>query len=190
MRKWWNLTILVVLMGTVAAGTASADIFADTLVSSQNVIFFGSGILTGAPDSGGAFLSNTGDPPTLLGNVVLKFSGGLIDGPGADLRVFDCCTTDGISLAGETFDVFVSADNIAYTLIGGFGNGVDNVDIAGLFAGPFYYVKLVNTSRVNSPDIDAIQGFSGAVPEPGSILLLATAAALVIGSLKRTVAKS
>ena len=107
MRIIFRRFVAAVVFGAVVVSSASAAVInADTLVSTQDVTFFGSGVLTGAPDSGGAFLSNT-DPPTNLGFVILRFTGGLVDRAGPDLHVFDCCTVNGISTAGETFRVLV-----------------------------------------------------------------------------------
>ena len=172
--------ILAVAMTLGVAGSASASpIFADsaTVVS---VTFFGSGILTGAPDDGGATLSDTLDPPTALGSIVAGFSTGLLDGPGDDLVIYDCCPSGPPSPA-EMADVFVSSDGVAFTFLGLYGP-TNSFDFAGVFASPVFFVRILNTSETSSPDIDAFQG-NFAVPEPAALLLLG--AGLVGGGLQR-----
>jgi hypothetical protein len=154
------------------AGSASAvPIYADSAVV-QDVIFFGSGILTGAPDNGGAFLSNTPDPPTLLGSITAGFSGGLADGAGIDLIIHDCCGGS-LPTANEFADVFVSTDGVGFTFLGNYGAGVNSFDFNGVFASVVNFVRIVNTAQLDSPDIDAFEGvFAAAVPEPTTVALL------------------
>ena len=156
-----------------ASAASAAPIYADYIADIQDVTYYGSGVLTGAPDSGGAFLSNTFDPPTNLGFITAGFSGGLADGAGDDIVIYDCCG-GGTPTLDETADVFVSSDNIAFTFLGSYGAGVNSFDLNGIFAGTVNYVKIVNTSETNSPDIDAFQGNYAAtsVPEPGALALL------------------
>lgn len=155
-----------------------APIYADS-AATLNVTSFGSGLLTGAPDDGGAFLSNTSDPPTLLGSITAGFAGGLADGPGVDLVIYDCCG-GGAPLTNEFADVFVSTDGVSFVLLGAYGGAgqVNSFDFNGIFAGTVNFVRIVNTGAVNSPDIDAFQGnFAAAVPEPATLALLGLALA-------------
>lgn len=170
-------THAVVLVGLFLLGFASSGaavpIYADAIAATQDVTSFGSGILTGAPDSGGAFLSNTFDPPTNFGFITAQFSGGLADGSGDDIVIHDCCGSS-LPSAFEFAEVFVSTDNLAFTFLGNYGAGVNSFDLSGIFAGTVNYVKIVNTSEDNSPDIDAFQGNFAAVtvPEPATLFLL------------------
>ena len=151
----------------------AAPIYADSAVS-QNVTNFGSAILTGAPDSGGAFLSNTFDPPTLMGSITAGFSGGLANGAGADIVIHDCCGGS-LPAVNELATVFVSTNGVAFTFLGAYGGALqtNSFDLNGIFAGVVHYVRIVNAGQVNSPDIDAFQGnYAAAVPEPASLLLL------------------
>lgn len=162
------------LYGWVGAANA-IPIYADS-ATTQDVSFFGSGILTGAPDGGGAFLSNTVDPPTLLGSIIAGFSGGLADGAGIDLIIYDCCET-GNPRSTELADVFVSTDGVAFSFLGAYGNVVNSFDFNGVFSGVVNYVKIVNTATVNSPDIDAFEGKYAAetpapAPAPATLALL------------------
>lgn len=146
--------------------SASAAVFADGLVSAINTTAFGSTLVTGAPDEGGRYLGSSSDPPAQLGELVVQFSGGVWDGAGTDLKIYDI-----IPSADETFDIFVSSNNSSYTRIGGFAATNALIDFNGLFAGPVFFVKLINTSREVSADIDAIEGFhtfGSAVPEPAT----------------------
>ncbi len=172
-------------LGTFAAGSQAAPVYADS-ATTVNTTSFGSGLLTGAPDSGGAFLSNTFDPPTLLGSITAGFSGGISDGAGADLVIYDCCGT-GVPADNELADVFISTDGVAFTLLGAYGAGVNSFDFSGIFASTVYFVQIVNTSTLNSPDIDAFQGNYagvGTVSAPGT-LALAGLALLMMGGLRR-----
>lgn len=156
-----------------ATQASAAPIYADSAVTS-NVINFGSGILTGAPDNGGAFLSNTSDPPTAMGSITAGFAGGLGDGAGDDIVIHDCCGGS-LPSSNEFANVFVSTDGIAFTLLGAYGGAAqtNSFDLSGIFAGVVHYVRIVNNGQVNSPDIDAFQGnYAAAVPEPASLLLL------------------
>ena len=148
--------------------TSAAQVFADFVAETQNVTFYGSATLTGPPDQGGAFLSDTFDPPSNLGFITAGFSGGLIDGAGNDIVIYDCCTP--LPASDEFADVFVSNNGVNFTFLGGYGAGVNSFDLNGVFGNIVRYVKIVNTSTVNSPDIDAFQG-NYSVPEPCSLLL-------------------
>jgi hypothetical protein len=172
------------LGGAVAAAQA-APVFADS-ATTVNTTSFGSGVLTGAQDNGGAFLSNTFDPPTLAGSITAGFSGGITDGAGVDLVIYDCCG-GGTPAAGETADVFVSSDGIGFTFLGLYGPN-NAFDFNGIFAGDVFYVRIVNTSTVNSPDIDAFQGNYAAanrVPAPGTLALAGLALLAMAGVRRR-----
>jgi len=179
-----RVAVAGVALAAVSAIASAAPVYADSAVA-VNTTSFGSGLLTGAPDSGGAFLSNTSDPPTLLGSITAGFSGGLINGAGVDLVIYDCCDSGSPSV-GETANVFVSNDGIAFTLLGAYGPGSNAFDFNGIFASTVFFVRIVNTSAVNSPDIDAFQGNYGAsgVPAPGT-LALAGLALVTLGGLRR-----
>jgi hypothetical protein len=153
-----------------SSGSVSAAIFADFIDETQDVVSFGSGILTGAPDEGGAFLSNTFDPPTNLGFITAGFTPGLTNGPGDDIVIYDAI--GGFPSGDEMADVFVSTDGGAFTFLGEYGAGVNSFDLNGVFGGVVHYVKIVNTATENSPDIDAFQG-NYAVPEPSAAILAA-----------------
>ncbi len=146
----------------------AAPFYADS-VTTNNVTFFNSGILTGAPDNGGAFLSNTYDPPTAAGSIVFGFSDVFTDGAGADIELFDVG-----QLASETYDVALSSDGISFTSIGIFSTLVNGIDINGLYAGVFSYIRVINTSQSNSPDLDAAAAYHKAtvVPLPAALPLL------------------
>src|SRR5262245_25753695 len=88
MKKY--VVVFVVFAALCVTRTAQAtSIFANTLVSQQFTTSFGSGLVTGAPDGGGLFLGDTFDPPAHPGFIVVSFATPLVDGPGADLRVYD-----------------------------------------------------------------------------------------------------
>jgi hypothetical protein len=168
----------------LASSTAHAAFFATTLVSQTNTTAFGTGLVTGAPDGGGRFLGSSFDPPAALGEIVVMFSTALTNGAGADLKVYDVASS-----ASETFEVFVSSDNVTYTSLGGFSATLNLIDF-GAFAGPVSYVKLANTSRLVSVDIDAVEGFyaapiSGAVPEPSTWAMMLFGFGLVGRALRR-----
>lgn len=161
-----------VITGMLATGAVqAAPIYADSLVDSENVSAFGSGVVTGAPDGGGLFLGDTFDPPENPGYLTVGFSGGLTDGPGDDLFVNDVASS-----VDETADVYVSNDATSFTLIGGIDAVNNSIDINGLFTDNIHYVKIANSSTEESIDVDAVGGNHAApaqdVPEPGSLALL------------------
>lgn len=173
-----TLALLAGLCALACSAAASATIvYADFIAEVQDVSYFNSGILTGAPDDGGAWLSNTPDPPTNLGFITAGFTTGLTDGPGVDIVIYDAIAD--LPTTSELADVFVSNDGTAFTFLGAYGNSINSFDLAGVFASTVHYVKIVNTSTSNSPDIDAFQG-NYEVPEPGSAALLGLASALVL----------
>lgn len=164
--------------------TAHAAFFATTLVSANSTTSFGSGLVTGAPDGGGRFLGSSFDPPALLGDITVQFATALTNGAGTDLKVYDVASS-----ASETFEVFVSSDNITYTSLGGFSATLNLIDF-GAFAGPVSYVRLANTSRTVSVDIDALEGFyaapiGGAVPEASTWAMLIAGFGIVGASMRR-----
>lgn len=171
-RVWGLLATLISGLAVLSCstGASAAPVYADFIDATQDVTSFGSGILTGAPDNGGAFLSNTSDPPTNLGFITAGFSGGLLDGAGDDIVIHDCCAGS-LPTSGETADVFVSKDGVGFTFLGAYGPG-NSFDLNGVFNDTVHYVKIVNTATTNSPDIDAFQG-NYPVPEPSTALLLA-----------------
>jgi len=159
--------VMAGLLFCSATPSSAAPIYADTLVASSNVTSFGSGLVTGAPDGGGLFLGSTFDPPALLGSLTVGFAGGIVDGAGADLVVLDVASS-----ALETFNVEVSTNGIAFTLLGQFNAVANQIDLAG-FGGVVHYVRLTNTSQAVSADIDAVYGnYAAAVPEPVTLSLL------------------
>jgi hypothetical protein len=155
--------LAAVAASVLCASTAHAAFFATSLVSQQFTTAFGSGLVTGAPDGGGLYLGDTPDPPRNPGQIVVGFSTALTTGAGIDLRVYDVASS-----LNETFNVFVSPDNITFTFVGG-ANAVNNtLDFGALYSGAFSFVRLVNSSTLVSVDIDAVEGFyqsAGAVPE-------------------------
>lgn len=160
----------------------AAPFYADSLVASSNVTSFGSGSVLGAADGGGLFLSNTFDPPTLLGSITVGFSTALGNGAGNDLEIFDV-----VNSANETFNVEVSTDGVAFTNLGEFSATNNLVDF-GAFAEPVSFVRLTSTARENSTDIDAFRGFYAAapVPEPTTMGLLAVGlAGLAVAARRR-----
>ena len=167
----------------VTTSTAlAAPIYDDTFVSSQFITNFGSADVTGAPDGGGKFLGDTFDPPANPGYIIVKFSAGLVDGVGDDLFV-----TDVGSSSNETADLFVSADNLSYTFVGQLNAVANQLDIAGAFAGTFYYVKVANASTRVSIDIDTVGGYHAAavVPEPSTYALFGAGLAVLAGLSRR-----
>ena len=165
---------VLAMLGILACSSAASAgvIYADFIAETQDVSFFGSGILTGAPDSGGAWLSNTPDPPTNLGFITAGFTIGLIDGPGDDIVIHDCCGGS-LPLSTEFADVFVSNNGTDFTFLGFYGDGVNSFDLNGVFGLSVHFVKIVNTSTLNSPDIDAFQG--NYIPGPSAVALLSLA---------------
>ncbi len=175
----WGLA----LAGLLAGPAHAAPTYADTLVSQQFTTSFGSGTVTGAPDSGGRFLGDSFDPPNNPGNIVLKFSGGLTTGPGADLFVVDV-----VSSANETANISVSLDNITYTFVGTLNAVANALDFGALYTGDFFFVRVANASNAVSIDIDAVAGNFDAptrLPEPGSLALVGTAGLLLAGLGRR-----
>jgi hypothetical protein len=175
--------ITATLLATIAAGAAHAQNFASSLASQSNTTAFGSGLVTGAPDGGGLYLGSDSDPPTFPGQFTVGFSTAIGDGAGADLRLYEIASS-----ANETFDLFVSSDNIGFTLIGGFNATNAFIDFGGLFAGPVFFVRLVNTSTAVSADFDALEGlngFRGGIPEPASWAMLIAGFGLVGAAQRR-----
>ncbi len=175
------------LLAVLGAAPVQASFFADSLVNQANTTAFGSGLVTGAPDGGGLFIGSTFDPPAIPGQFTVSFSTALGDGAGADLRLYEIASS-----SNETFDLFVSSDNVSFTLIGGFNATNALIDFNGLFAGPVSFVKIVNSSTVVSADFDAIEGLyafrGGVVPEPGSWALMLAGFGLVGAALRRRTA--
>ena len=178
LRTGLTVGLLVTAMPAVSF---AVPFYADFIAMTENVTYFNSGILTGAPDDGGAFLSSTFDPPTTLGFIVAGFTGGIADGAGDDIVIYD--VFGGTPLVNEFADVFVSNDGVGFTFLGAYGAGVgtNSFDLNGVFVQPVHYVKIVNTSTENSPDIDAFQGNYAAavpaIPEPATLVLLGTGVA-------------
>jgi len=168
-----TLSALIIAMGTTfsIANTAQAATVYATSATTENVTSFGSGVLTGTADSGGAWLSNTSDPPTLLGSITFGFGLSLYDGVGADIELIDVGQS-----ADESYDVALSLNGISFSSIGQFTTLVNGIDINGLFAGAFSFIRVTNTSRLNSADLDTARAFHtngpSPVPLPASLPLL------------------
>jgi hypothetical protein len=174
--------LAAIAVSILCASTAHAAFFATSLVSQQFTTAFGSGLVTGAPDGGGLFLGDTPDPPRNPGRIVVGFSTALTTGSGIDLKVYDV----GSSLS-ETFDVFVSPDNITFTFVGGANAVNSSLDFGALFSGAFSFVRLVNSSTQVSIDIDAVEGFyqaTGSVPESTTWAMMIVGFGLVGGALR------
>lgn len=174
-------SIILAAAALAMPGAAQAD-FASSLVTSSNVTAFGSGDVTGAPDGGGLFLGNTFDPPAVQGSFTVFFANALGDGAGADLRIYEIASS-----SNETFNVELSSDNLTYTLIGEYSATNNLIDWNGLFSGGVSYVRLTNTSREVSADIDALEGFfrfDSAVPEPSTWAMLILGFGAVGGALR------
>lgn len=160
---------LAAAIAAASSAPAMAAIYADS-ATTEDVIFFGSDTLTGAPDGGGAFLSNTFDPPTALGSIIWGFSGGLTTGVGTDLQLYDVANS-----AIELYQLAVSNDGLGFTVIGVFDTLMTSFDLDSYgFSGDFSFVRVVNAGEVNSPDFDAAAGFyaPAPVPLPASLPLL------------------
>ena len=178
--------LLSIVLCCFAIPSQAAIVFADS-ATTVNTTSFGSGLLTGNVDSGGHFLAPHSDPPTILGSITAGFSGGIVDGAGDDLIIYDCCAGT-TPTPGETASVSVSTDNITFTFLGLYGP-VNSFDFNGIFASVVNFVKIVNTSTTNSPDIDAFQGNYmapvSAVPVPAAVWLFGTALIGLVGFGKR-----
>lgn len=170
-----SVMALASAMMFVQINTAQAAVFATT-ADTQNVTFFGSGILTGAPDSGGAFLSNTFDPPSLLGSITFGFGVSFFDGAGVDFELIDVGQS-----SNEMYDVALSADGISFFSLGVFTTLINGIDINGALAGPFSFIRVTNTSLVNSADLDTAQVFFTApeIPIPAALPLFLSGMGLV-----------
>ena len=175
--------MLALAISVAPAAPAMASIFADSTTTSD-VTFFGGGVLTGAPGGGGAFLSNTFDPPTLLGRITWGFSGGLTTGAGVDLRLYEVASS-----ANELFELAVSADGGVFSVLGTFNALTTSFDLDALgFSGNFSFVRVTNAGVVASPDFDAAEGFypAAVVPLPaGGWLLLSGIGALGLALRRR-----
>ena len=77
-----RLCVLIFFSASLVDLASAAPFYASALVDSQFVTPFGSGFVTGPPDGGGLFLSDTFDPPTNLGHVTVEFPSAAGDGPG------------------------------------------------------------------------------------------------------------
>lgn len=183
MKKLYLLGAVCALSLCNVVPSQAAPVYADSAVT-QDVIFFGSGVLTGAPDNGGAFLSNTVDPPTLLGSITAGFFGGLQNGLGDDIVIHDCCSGS-LPDTNEFADVFVSNDGLAFTFLGSYGAGVNSFDLNGIYASIVHFVRIVNTSTLGSPDIDAFQGNYAAVPLPAATWLFGSGLLGLVGIARR-----
>jgi len=158
----------------VSAGVTAAPFYATGVADSAGAAPFGGGSPVGAPDGDGLFFPLPDSP----GHISYTFATTIVDGPGADIRIFDI--GDPAPDPTETGDVLVSSDGIAYTFIASIiGSPVPiDVDIAGLFIGPVTHVRIVNTFSATSADgdgldIDTVAGLnSGQVPVPMTLGLL------------------
>jgi hypothetical protein len=180
-------TFFVAATALALPQSANAE-FASSLVASSNVTAFGSGSVTGAPDGGGLFLGSTFDPPQQLGTFTVMFANPLGNGAGTDLRIYEIASS-----SNETFNVELSSDNLTYTLIGEYSATNNLIDWDGLFSGAVSYVRLTNTSRSVSADIDALEGFynfQGGVPEPATWAMLILGMGVIGGAMRRRAARS
>lgn len=125
------------------------------------------------------------------GSIILYFSGGeVVDGSGADLRLYDTFSfQDGfnleISADGTHFmNAFFSAGDLSYFECSPEKPCTADVDIAGLQLDAFSYLRITaaGNSAQGYPEaytLDAVEALhyrSSTVPEPGTLALLGLAA--------------
>jgi hypothetical protein len=125
------------------------------------------------------------------GSITLHFSGGeVVDGSGADLRLYDTFSfQDGLNLEisadGTNFmNTFFSAGDLSYFECSPEKPCVTDVDIAGLQLDAFSYLRITaaGNSAQGFPEaytLDAVEALhyrSTAIPEPGTLALLSLAA--------------
>ena len=187
-----SLTLGILLLSTIflSNNALALPIYADSLVDSQFVSSFFSGDVTGAPDGGGMWLGDTSDPPDNPGYITVGFSGGIIDGIGDDIFVVDVASS-----SSETANVFVSSDNVSFTLIGELNAVANSIDISGLFGATIHFVKIANSSNRVSMDVDAVGGNyaqevddtppQNQVPEPSTLLFLGLGVVGLVGFRKK-----
>lgn len=166
----WFLGAFTIGGVLVTSMPSNAAIFANSLVTSDFATSFGSGNVTGAPDNGGLFLSDTPDPPTTMGFIVVDFAVPLGDGEGDDILVIDV-----FKQIEETADVFVSTDGIDFIFAKSINSLDAGIDLSSIFSGPINFLKVQNTSTEKAIDIDTIQGnfeYSEPVktPEPTALI--------------------
>jgi hypothetical protein len=170
--------------GALAASVsapAMAAVFADS-ASTADVSFFGSGSLVGPPDNGGAFLSNTFDPPDRAGSITWGFSGGLTTGAGIDLILYEIGAR-----SEELFKLEISKNGLMFQFAGEFDTLTTSFDLDALgFSGPFSFVRVTNAGRVNSPEFDTAEGVYALAPIPlPAALPLLLAALAGLGAIRR-----
>ena len=164
----------VAAVTTLCGFAHAAEIFADSVPDSLNANAFGGGSAVGAPDGGGLFFPGPDGP----GYVTYRFNALFADGAGTDIRIYDLADPGGDLT--ETARVYVSLDGVAFTAVADVSaTPTIDIDINGLFAGPFQFVRVENTfGRTpdgDGLDIDTVSVFNAAptnVPTPGVLALL------------------
>jgi hypothetical protein len=139
----------------------------------------------------GAVLGLGGSAGT-LGSIILRFSGGeVVDGPGADLRLYDTLSfQDGfnleISADGTHFmNAFFSAGDLSYFRCSLQQPCTADVDITDLPLDAFSYLRITAAGNIvqgfpEAYTLDAVEALhyrSTTIPEPGTLALLSLAAA-------------
>lgn len=125
------------------------------------------------------------------GSITLHFSGGeVVDGSGADLRLYDTFSfQDGLNLEisadGTNFmNAFFSAGDLSYFECSPEKPCITDVDIARLQLDAFSYLRITaaGNSAQGFPEaytldaVEALHYHSTAIPEPGTLALLSLAA--------------
>ena len=162
--------------------------------------------ILGAPDGGGNLDPNTQAYVDFGGDVTISWAASVgfgttfADGPGVDARIFDVQLDP-----TEGFNLFASADGSSFIFLGEFTGppatvgAYNTIDIdfngAALPAGASYLRFVGDTVPINSftrgLDFDAVGVFpaptgNAPVPEPGTLVLLASGSVLLWRSARRT----
>jgi hypothetical protein len=173
---WLGFAAGLALALAPAPPAGAAPVFASEVVSMTNATAFRGGNVLGAPDRAGLFLRST-DPEAPLGVLVLRLALGAISGEGPDLVVFDEHRFD--LEEDEEAEIAVSADGLNFMAIGSvFGGELGGeVEFPTAMVNPVHFVKITQLTSF-ALDVDAVQA-NFAVPEPGSLGLLAAGLALL-----------